>query len=429
MSKSAAFMGLGDTPDLERIIADHAYRGVRLQLAVRTVLVVLIALTLVVVPPARDAAVCYAIFACYALWAAAVAVWMGHSGRAHVDASWLALFVDLAVVAALTLVAGIAAQQSWTANILTNALFMIPLLACTQLRPGVCAAVVVPTVAVFLTASWATMTSNEEPWSSILLSTMALAGLGGGAIGLSWIQRSRVHTIGTLVRDRTALLAELMNLEQRERQALSERLHDGALQYVLAARQDLDDVRNGQSDALDRMDEALHESSRLLRSATSELHPAVLEHVGLAPALADLARSAAVRGGFDCEVNAEGWPDGLRTSVDSMLYGVARELLTNVVKHAAAQSVRVDLRWTGQRATLEVVDDGVGIGAQVRDRSLTAGHIGLASQELRLAAAGGSLSVRPGTRTGAVARVDVPGIPATRQRCARSAATSLERGQ
>lgn len=205
-------------------------------------LVLFIALTLGFVPPMNDAGVCVAVLICYALWSGGLALWTRRGGPGPVNAMWLALFVDLAVLGCLTLLTGIAAQQSWTADILSNGLFVIPLLASTQLRPGVCASVVVPTVLVFLAASWATMASNEEPWTSILLSTMALAVLGAGAVVLSRIQRSRVLTIGHLVRDRTALLAELMGLEQRERRALSEQLHDGALQFVLAAKMDLDDL-------------------------------------------------------------------------------------------------------------------------------------------------------------------------------------------
>lgn len=410
MSESAVSLGVGGGPDVERVVVDHAYRGLRLQVAMRAVLVVFIGLTLVVVPPVRYAVLCQAVFAGYVVWA--VAVWVRRAGRAHLDASWLALFVDLAVVAAVTLVTGVAAEQSWTADVLVNALFMIPLLACTQLRPGVCAAgVVTAAVAVFLTASGATMGSNEEPWSSILLSTMALAGLGGGAVGLSWIQRSQVRTIAELVRDRNALLADLMTVEQRERHVLSERVHDGALQYVLAARQDLDEIREGRcEEVVDRIDRALREASVLLRSTASELHPAVLEHVGLVPALAELARAAAARGRFDIELDTGHWPDGLRTSADAMLFGGARELLANIVEHAAAHTVRVALRWTGQWATLEIADDGVGVPSPVRDRLPTASHTALAFHQVRLIAAGGTLTLHPGPRSGTVARLQVPAV-------------------
>ncbi|RZL80320.1 ATP-binding protein [Rhodococcus sp. WS4] len=400
---------LGGSPDLERIILEHAYRGAHLQVVLRGVLALFIALTLVFVPPMHDAGVCLAILIAYAVWACGLALWTRRGGPGPVNAIWLALFVDLAVIGCLTLLTGIAAQQSWTADILANGLFVIPLLACTQLRPGVCASVVAPTVLVFLAASWATMASNEEPWSSILLSTMALAVLCVGAVMLSRIQRSRVLTIGHLVRDRTALLAELMGLEQRERRALSEQLHDGALQYVLAAKMDLDDL-SGSADpeAVDRITHALGESAILLRATVSELHPTVLDHVGLARALGDLARSAQARGGFDVELLTSEWVDDLRTSADDVLFSAARELLSNVVKHAQAHAVRVELTRLGEHAVLDIADDGRGISREAIDRSLSRGHIGLTSHELRVVAAGGSFSVHPGPLSGTVAHIEMP---------------------
>ncbi len=291
-------------PDLERIMREHAYRGAYLQLTVRGALVLFIALTLIFVPPMNDAGWCFAILGAYALWSAAVALWIRKGGTGPVTMIWLGLFVDLAVLATLTLLTGLAAEQSWTADILSNGLFVIPVLACTQLRTDVCVGVVACTIGVFFVSSWATMTSNSEPWPSILLSTMALAGVGAGAIGLTRIQRSRVLTIGQLVGHRTSLLAELMGLEQRERTELSEQLHDGALQYVLAARMDLDELADSAEPvALARAGKALGEATTLLRSSVSELHPTVLVHVGLARAIGDLARSAQGRGGVVVDVD------------------------------------------------------------------------------------------------------------------------------
>ncbi|MFE3290012.1 sensor histidine kinase [Rhodococcus sp. NPDC059234] len=397
-----------DGTDLERILLEHAYRGVHLQLALRGVIVLFLGLTLFVVPPANGFGVCAAILTCYAIWASAVALWARRGGRGPVTTIWLALFVDLAVIAGLALLTGVEAQQSWTANILTNGLFVIPLLACTQLRPLVCVGVVVPTVGAFLAASWATMASNEEPWSSVLLSTMALACLGAGAVVLSRIQRSRVLTIGRLVSDRTALLAELVSLEQRERRAMSEQLHDGALQYILAAKMDLDDLTGADPGALERITHALGESSTLLRATVSELHPTVLDHIGLARALGDLARSARSRGGFTVDLETSRWADDLRTPVDDVLFSAARELLSNVVKHAHARTVRIELADTDRGAVLEVADDGDGISADAIDRSRRLGHIGLTSHELRVVAAGGSFTVSPGPRAGTVARIEIP---------------------
>jgi len=314
----------------------------------------------------------------------------------------------------VTLLAGVEASDNWTSDVLVVGFFLLPVLAATQLRPGICAAVVGPTVLVYLLASWATQAANGEPDGSIAMRTLMLASVGVAAIGLSRIQRSRVQAIGRLVADRTRLVDDIVHVEQREREVLSERLHDGALQYVLAARHDLEDVRDGDHPgALARIDHALAESSRMLRSAVSELHPAVLERVGLAQAMRDLVAGYR-RPDLSLDVDLHAWPDGVRTSVDDLMFSAARELLTNVVRHAGAARATVTLELDAATATLVVADDGVGIAEGDRERSLAGGHIGLHSQALRIEAAGGTLRIEPGA-PGTIATVVVPVVGARNQ--------------
>lgn len=392
--------------DLDSVVLEYGYRGLYVQLILRGMLLLFIALTLFFVPPARGFELCVVVFSLYVVWSVIVVLWTRRGGRGPVKFMWLTLLVDLLVFAGLTLLAGIESQESWTATIFINGLILIPLLACMQLNPWICAGVVAPTVLVFLIASW--LAFDTEPWSVILLTTMMMAGLGAGSVAVSWIQRSRVHTIGGLVTDRTRLLAELVNLEQRERQTLSEQLHDGVLQYVLAARQDLLEYgSNSRVESLARVDDNLKEVSDLLRATVAELHPAVLEHVGLPRAIWDMAGSFGVRGGLDIDMDTA-WPTQLRTSADGLLFSISRELLNNVVKHAGAKNVFIELRLDDHRLSLRVEDDGRGISSDDLDRSLAEGHIGIASYHLRVVAAGGRLTIRSGDKAGTVAYVEVP---------------------
>ena len=393
--------------ELSGAVLEHANRSLRLQLLLRGALVVFLLLTVILIPPVQGATAYYVTVAAYATCAATFAGWAWKGGPSVSRWGWLGLFVDLAVLATLTLIAGIEAQQSWTSDVLVIGFFLLPVLAATQLRPGICAAVVIPTTVMYLIASLATQAANEEPWESIVLRTFMLASVGAAAVGLSRIQRSRVRTIGGLLQDRTTLLDDLVHLEERERRDLSERLHDGALQYVLAARLDLDDVRDGGGDdAVDRIERALTESTRMLRSTVSELHPAVLEHAGLARAVHDLA-VAQERRDFTVDVDVDDWPDGVHTPVDELLFSAARELLSNVVKHAGASGASIAVGLSGDSARLVVTDDGKGITDGARNKSLEAGHIGLHSQRLRIEAAGGALTIS-GTPSGTVATVVVP---------------------
>jgi two-component system NarL family sensor kinase len=412
VAQSTTESDLASNTELDAIVLRHAYDGVRLQLVLRGLLVLFVVLTVALLPPERHKKWAYLIASIYGLWAIGVTIWSERGRPGSVQFAWLALFVDVLALGGVTVMAGVGDTQSWTADVLINGFFVIPLLATTQLHPRVCAAVVVPTVAVYFAVSVVTQSSNAEPWASILLRTLALAGLGAGCVALTRIQQSRMATIGRLLGDRTSLLTEVVTVEDRERRQLAEHLHDGALQYVLAARQDIEDVASDPR-ALDRLDEALTESSRLLRSTVSELHPAVLERLGLAHALRDLARTTEARGGFSVTLQLEGWEEGVRTPADTLLYSTARELLTNVVKHARASNVQINLVRSGELAHLEIVDDGCGIPDGAVEKSLDDGHIGLASHRVRLEAAGGGLSMANAKPSGTVIRVDLPCDPAT----------------
>ena len=96
---------------------------------------------------------------------------------------------------------------------------------------------------------------------------------------------------------------------------------------------------------------------------------------------------------FTVDVDVDDWPDGVHTPVDALLFSAARELLSNVVKHAGASRASIAVGLYGDSARLVVTDDGKGITDGARNKSLEAGHIGLHSQRLRIEAAGGTLTV------------------------------------
>jgi two-component system, NarL family, sensor kinase len=399
-------------PGLGEVIIEQAFRGARLQRILRVLLVGFFAAVLIFVPPAEDLVLCWVIIAAYAVWSLVVGLVVRLGGLRVLRWVWLAIGVDVVAVAAVTLVAAEAEPLSWTAYLLISGFYLVPLIAATSLSPWICAAAVIPTVGVFLVASLVTREVEIEPISSPILRTALLAAVGVGCVLLSRLQRSRVLTIGGLVRDRSELVGELLTLEQREQRDLAETLHDGSLQYVLAARQDLEDLREPQREAeFDRVEYALSESSRLLRSTMAQLHPAVLESAGLPAALRDLATTMSDRGRLPVDLDVSGWPAEARTSADSLLLNTARELLTNVIKHAEARRAELKLILEGKTARLKVSDDGRGMAAVDLERRLADRHIGLASRRIRVEAAGGLLTISAAVPHGTVVTVEVPAEP------------------
>lgn len=380
-------------------------RGLLLQVGLRVLLAMFIGAGLASQPPGTHPWLHWGVFVAYVVvltvwsgWALRVA---GHSGYVtRRSVALLMLCADLAVVAILSVETGFSSPAAWTSDVLQHGLFLIPLIAAAQLDPVVSAVVAVPTVVTFFAVSWVDKAANgDEPWGSILSRTAVLFGLAAGSVALSWIQQSRTRTIAGLAQERTRLLEEVISLEKRERQSLSERLHDGALQYVLVARRDMEDVRDGSIDGMDRVDFALAESSRLLRDVVRELHPEVLARSGLKAAIASLVDGIAARTNLAVHLDDDGWPDDLRTDADHLLYSAAREFSTNAIKHAQAENLRFTVGCSGGEASLCVADDGVGIPPDRLAQSVEDGHIGFASICTKVLAAGGEFTVTgsPGT--------------------------------
>ncbi len=390
----------------------HLYLGTLLQFALRVVILLFMTVTLLWEPPNRHTWTCLALVAAYAVIVGCWSVWALRPGSQAASAgrtrvTLLVLAEDVAVLSIISVLTGITSPEVWTSDVVSSGLFLIPLIAAAQLDPTISGAIAIPTVTAFFVTCAVTKTVNQEPWPSILLNTTVLAALAGGSVAVSLIQRNRVEGIEDLAHQRTQLLQDMLGLEKRERQAVSERLHDGALQYVLVARQDMGDVRDGSSEAVDRVDAALVECSVLLRDVVRELHPEVLARSGLKAAIKTLATNIGARSGLKVEVDAQTWPDDVRTDADHVLYGAAREALTNVLKHAGAQHVWIELEWREQSATLRIADDGIGISEERLARSVEGGHIGMASTRTKVLAAEGSFEVRP-TSPGTEVTVCIP---------------------
>ena len=99
------------------------------------------------------------------------------------------------------------------------------------------------------------------------------------------------------------LLVDALGAEERERQGLAEGLHDTALQNLLSARHDLQEVADTiDHPALERAESTISQTVGQLRDIVSELHPLVLEQAGLEAALSAVAAHASRRGGFHAHV-------------------------------------------------------------------------------------------------------------------------------
>jgi PAS domain S-box-containing protein len=265
---------------------------------------------------------------------------------------------------------------------------------------------------------------DPQPFGIIALHSLT-PGVAGAALNSAFlsalasflataIERLRHEAeIAALATLRGRLVAENLEAEERVRQRISEQLHDGALQDLLAARQDLVEAGTTADDARTRDEmlgyarEGVERAVKLLREAVHALHPVVLQHGGLEAAMQAAADQAARQGSFRAEVAVDPTAAGLR---DELVLSVARELLNNAAKHAQAGVVQVTVARQDGVVLLQVADDGRGLDPDAVAAAPMNGHIGLASLTQRVEAVGGTLDLRgepDGGGTTVVARLPI----------------------
>jgi signal transduction histidine kinase/PAS domain-containing protein len=203
---------------------------------------------------------------------------------------------------------------------------------------------------------------------------------------------------------RGRLVAQALDAEDRTRREISELLHDGPLQDLLALNQELLRLE-ASGEHLDRARAGIARAIGALREIMVDLHPVAFEVAGLESALGAVADQQARQGSFACELSIDPAAGGVR---DDLVIALARELLTNAAKHADASHVRVTVRRTADAILLEVADDGSGIPEGRLAAALREGHIGLASSIQRVEAVGGTFTLSPVPGGGTAVAVTLP---------------------
>jgi signal transduction histidine kinase len=210
------------------------------------------------------------------------------------------------------------------------------------------------------------------------------------------------------------LVGQLLVAEEEERRRLAYDVHDGLAQVAAGAYQHLlafarqHPPRTAEVRAeLDRAVELARETARQTRRTIAELRPTALDDFGLATAIR-LEVDARRAEGWDITYDVELDPERLPPPIETALYRVLQEALTNVRKHADTRRAYVALSRSGGDVRLEVRDWGAGFDPSAAAAGTTPGEqVGLASMYERVRLLGGRCQVKsqPGGGTQIVAEV------------------------
>jgi two-component system sensor histidine kinase UhpB len=145
-----------------------------------------------------------------------------------------------------------------------------------------------------------------------------------------------------------------------------------------------------------------------LLNLARQLRPSALDDHGLVPAVETQLKRFSARTGIEVRLDTRGDPDTLPEVVQTAIYRIAQEALTNVTRHAGATVVELDLEERDGGAELRVRDDGSGFDPSGRASSeAPSGGLGLVGMAERARLVGGELDVRsaPGGATTITLRV------------------------
>lgn len=236
------------------------------------------------------------------------------------------------------------------------------------------------------------------------------------------LQDGSIQVISHDITERKRIEDELRQMSQRlseaqetERRAIARELHDEVGQSLTATRINLRDLEQQAEGGplAQRLTDASAIISDLLskvRQMSLDLHPSVLDDLGLVPALRWCVRTRSAGSGLEV---AWALPEDL-PRFDGMaeitLFRVFQEALSNVLKHAGAKHLAVGLAYSGGRLQLSMKDDGRGFDAEAaRRHALSGKSLGLLGMQERVRLAGGEILMDSAPGKGTEVRVSLPG--------------------
>jgi signal transduction histidine kinase len=194
-----------------------------------------------------------------------------------------------------------------------------------------------------------------------------------------------------------ALSRRLVEVQEAERRHIARELHDEIGQTLTSAEMNLQAaLKLPTGPALSgRLEDSFHAVERVLeqvRDLSLSLRPSMLDDLGLEPALRWYTHRQAALSALQPEFRTDLLEGRIDPVVETACFRVAQEALTNVVRHAKAQSVAVELRTINGHLHLFVRDDGIGFEvAALREQAVRGNSLGLLSMAERAALAGGGL--------------------------------------
>jgi signal transduction histidine kinase len=205
---------------------------------------------------------------------------------------------------------------------------------------------------------------------------------------------------------------QIIGAQEEERKQISRELHDEVVQPLVSLNLELAALGKGAAPALKRR---IVHAQKLVEKSVSEVHrfarklrPTMLDDLGLIPALHAYNKSLAERKKLKICLTAFAGVEALGEAERTVLFRVAQEALTNVVRHAHATQVTMNLSEVAGAVRLEISDDGKSFPVEKVASAKNPKRLGLLGMKERLEMVGGSLVIESVPGAGTTVRAEIP---------------------
>jgi len=214
---------------------------------------------------------------------------------------------------------------------------------------------------------------------------------------------------GDRAQELAALSHHLQSLSEREKWELARTLHDELGGLLTAAKMDLSWLQSRLEGAaiherLSQLGGVLDEAMDLKRRVVEELRPSLLDHFGLPTAVRAYVESTCAKAGLTVQVNFEHSCESMSKDTSIALFRVVQEGLSNIIRHAHATTVKLEMRGDERHCLLLLTDDGRGFDAESPEFRWSHGLMGMRQRAEGLA---GRIDIQSRVGVGTTLSVEV----------------------